>query len=164
MKTLQTNTYFKRKEKSTQNLNIHIEICNITIELYPSSHCLIEDNGSVTVKNVAAAVPPIRAESLLMAFTKGWPLPTDPDWPAAQKHRRKIKDRRRCRSEVRKERKDRTNAEEASHGNTKSDEKEKEELVSRWEEKKKERGARRSFVKWKIEMEKGTAERCSTET
>lgn len=30
-----------------------------------------------------ASVPPIRAESVLMALTKGWPEPTEPDWSGA---------------------------------------------------------------------------------
>ena len=30
-------------------------------------------------------VPPIRAESVLMALTKGWPEPTEPDWSTAER-------------------------------------------------------------------------------
>lgn len=33
-------------------------------------------------------VPPIRAESVLMALTKGWPEPTEPDWSTAERERR----------------------------------------------------------------------------
>lgn len=31
------------------------------------------------------SVPPIRAESVLMALTKGWPEPAEPDWSTAQR-------------------------------------------------------------------------------
>lgn len=59
-------------------------------------NCFLSDNdGGVMVKN--AAVPPIRAESLLRAFTTGWPVPTDPDWPAEQRDKGNRKDRQRYR-------------------------------------------------------------------
>ena len=39
------------------------------------------------VDEPALTVPPISADSLLMALTSGWPGPTEPDWSVAATHK-----------------------------------------------------------------------------
>lgn len=41
---------------------------------------------------IKGAVPPIRAESVLMALTKGWPEPTEPEWSTAEKGEKRKKE------------------------------------------------------------------------
>lgn len=74
--------------------------------LFNSSHDFWKWNKKAKLKTLRkpvnqSFVPPIRAESVLMALTKGWPEPTGPDRSTAQGNNRERKEEQRRHLETR---------------------------------------------------------------